>query len=104
MKQDEASDYGSDFTPDEEEILRSLLQQTPPTVATYPGLVLNDLEDNEGPQGAKVHWLHVRQQQPGSSQSPTQKHTPHLPIEVADNSVVPPHSKSEAQLHKTLAD
>ncbi|KAL8967914.1 MAG: hypothetical protein Q9183_002708, partial [Haloplaca sp. 2 TL-2023] len=88
---DEASDYGSDFTPDEEEILRILLQQTPPTVATDPGLVLNDLEDNESPRGAKVHWLHVRQQQPGSSQSSSQKHTPHLPIEVADDSVIPSH-------------
>ncbi|KAL8871517.1 MAG: hypothetical protein Q9174_002670, partial [Haloplaca sp. 1 TL-2023] len=90
MEQDEVSDYGSDFTPDEEEILRSLLQQTPPTIATDPDLVLNDLEDNEGPEGAKAHWLRVRQQQPGSSQSETRKQTPHLPIEVADDSVVAP--------------
>jgi len=66
-QQDRASDYGSDFTPDEEEILRSLLQgareQNNPL--TDPDLLLKDIEDNEGPRGARLpprlsqeEWIH----------------------------------------------
>lgn len=48
------SDYGSDFGSDDELILRSLLEQTPDKPTTGPVLVLGDIEDNEGPRGARV--------------------------------------------------
>ena len=52
---DEASEYGSDFTPGEEEILNGLLQlQSVPEIAdnpiTDPELQYQDAEEDEGPQ------------------------------------------------------
>ena len=62
-QQDSFSDYGSDFTPDEEEILNGLLQSEP----LYPGLdsdlCVKDIEDEEYPRGAKVPALVTSQQQ-----------------------------------------
>ena len=55
---DGLSDYGSDFTADEEEILKGLLQQAPFHKANLPeaspSLQLRDIEDDESPRGAKV--------------------------------------------------
>jgi len=54
---DRLSDYGSDFTPDEEEILNGLLQQVPDqgdNPNTDPDQQLKDIEDNEGPRGARI--------------------------------------------------
>lgn len=55
---DGLSDYGSDFTADEEEILRGLLEQAPFHEANLPeassNLQLRDIEDDESPRGAKV--------------------------------------------------
>ena len=48
------SDYGSDFGSDDELILNSLLEQTPDKSTTGPNLVLGDIEDNEGPRGARL--------------------------------------------------
>ncbi len=59
-QQDGFSDYGSDFTPDEEEILRSLLQRAPPeqdNPITDPDLLLKDIEDERTPRGARVRML-----------------------------------------------
>ncbi len=56
-QQDGSSDYGSDFTPDEEEILKSLLPQTleqDDGPNRDPDLLLKDIEDEEGPRGARV--------------------------------------------------
>jgi hypothetical protein len=56
-QQDGLSEYGSDFTPDEEDILIGLLQQaplSPSTATTIPDLQLKDIEDDEAPRGAKV--------------------------------------------------
>ena len=53
-QQDGISDYGSEFTPDEEEILNGLLQQVPAELVTDSDLLLKDIEDNEGPRGARV--------------------------------------------------
>lgn len=47
------SDYGSDFGSDDELILNSLLEQTPDKSTTFPALALGDIEDNDGPRGAK---------------------------------------------------
>lgn len=55
---DGLSDYGSDFTADEEEILKGLLEQVPSHEASLversPSLQLRDIEDDENPRGAKV--------------------------------------------------
>ena len=55
---DGLSDYGSDFTADEEEILKGLLEQVPSHEANLPeaspNLQLRDIEDDENPRGAKV--------------------------------------------------
>ena len=58
-QQDGLSDYGSDFTPDEEEILNALLQQAPEQVQDDgpngdPDLLLKGIENEKGPRGAKV--------------------------------------------------
>lgn len=52
------SDYGSDFTPDEEEILNGLLQRLPVGSPSPLGLLLKDIEDDETPLGAKVPRIH----------------------------------------------
>lgn len=62
---DGLSDYGSDFTPDEEEILKGLLQRVPdngdnPT--TDPDQRLKDIEDNEGPRGMRMPRRFGREQ------------------------------------------
>lgn len=46
QQQDGISDYGSDFTPDEEEILNGLLQQAPAGLTTDFDLLLKDIEDD----------------------------------------------------------
>ena len=55
---DGLSDYGSDFTADEEEILKGLLEQVPSHESNLPeassSLQLRDIEDDENPRGAKV--------------------------------------------------
>lgn len=58
-QQDGFSDYGSDFTPDEEEILNALLHQGPEQVQddnpnTDPDLLLKGIGHEEGPRVAKV--------------------------------------------------
>ena len=54
---DRLSDYGSDFTADEEEIIYGLLNRAPHETkvpnADQP-LQLRDIEDDETPRGAKV--------------------------------------------------
>ena len=55
---DGLSDYGSDFTADEEEILKGLVEQVPSPTASLleasPSLQLRGIEDDENPRGAKV--------------------------------------------------
>ena len=53
-QQDGVSDYGSDFTPDEEEIVNALLQQVPAESVVDSNLLLRDIEDDEGPRGARL--------------------------------------------------
>ena len=49
------SDYGSDFTPDEEEILNALLHIPEDNGPNRdPDLLLKDIEGEEGPRGARV--------------------------------------------------
>lgn len=59
-QQESFSDYGSDFTPDEEEILTGLLQRAPlepDNPITDPDLQLKDIEDEATPKGARVRTL-----------------------------------------------
>ena len=50
------SDYGSDFTPDEEEILNGLLDQGPnvDNPNLDPEIQLENVEDDQGCQGIKI--------------------------------------------------
>ena len=81
-QQDGSSDYGSDLTPDEEEILNALLHHTPEQDAgpnTDPDLLLKDIEDAEGPRGAIVPHRQGQQSQeyyplPVSKTRPTIRH------------------------------
>lgn len=91
MEQDAISDYGSDFTPDEEEILYSLLQQPKPDLAAQKEvLVLGGIEDHEGPSGARIRrLLYQRRQSASINPSTPRKQTSHIAVEVADNSISP---------------
>ncbi len=65
-QQDGVSEYGSDFTPDEEEILNALLSQSPQQddgPNRDPDLLLKDIKDEEGPRGAKVSRRQGQQSQ-----------------------------------------
>lgn len=56
-QEDGFSDYGSDFSPDQEEILNRLLYQSPEQndcPISDPGLLLQDIEHEQGPRGARV--------------------------------------------------
>ena len=75
-QQDGISDYGSDFTPDEEEILNVLLQQVPAESVVDSDLLLKDIEDNEGPLGARFPRALWREVQDPSSR-----------IQAAENSL-----------------
>lgn len=59
---DDASDYGSDFTPDEEELLSGLISGAPePDIpAVLPELRLEDIDEDEGARGARLP-LHLSQ-------------------------------------------
>lgn len=60
------SDYGSDFTPDEEEILNALLHPVPEqddNPNSDSNLVLKDIEDEQGHRGARVPYSHGPQSQ-----------------------------------------
>jgi hypothetical protein len=47
-----SSDYGSDFSPEEEEALIELLSQVPLQVDAAPAFRLDDIEDHKSPRGA----------------------------------------------------
>ncbi|KAL8854750.1 MAG: hypothetical protein Q9221_000533 [Calogaya cf. arnoldii] len=89
MENEIASEYGSDFTPDEEEILQSLLQQaSAPTLTDGHGLVLKDIEDHEGPRGARVprfRTSHEQQQLFSRRQITDPKQASQHTVEAADN-------------------
>lgn len=56
-QQDEFSDYGSEFSPDEEEILNGLLHHNSKQddgPIRDPDLILQDIEHEKGPRGARV--------------------------------------------------
>ena len=53
-RQDGDSDYGSDFSPEEERILTNLLQQYTLPEQHTGDLAPNGVEDDENPRGAKV--------------------------------------------------
>ncbi|MCJ1466968.1 hypothetical protein MMC07_005590 [Pseudocyphellaria aurata] len=56
--QDGNSDYGSDFTPEEEDILNRILLQSSPSPNFYPVLDLlpADIVDNENTHAARLHY------------------------------------------------
>lgn len=78
-EQDDHSDYGSDFTSDEEGLLDQLLAKLPTEPGADPKLVVKGIEDDEGPRGARVPRVlgqerrnrseHTSGQGPNSSQA-----------------------------------
>lgn len=92
MEVELASDYGSDFTPEEDEILQSLLQQGPAATLTEGlDLVLKGVEDHEGPRGIRIPHFHIRHQwqSSGNHQVPSPKQASHLTVATADDSDPP---------------
>lgn len=89
VEADITSDYGSDFTPDEEAILHGLLRHAP--VAVNPTLILKDIEDNEKSRGARLPRVYTRCWQPSSECSPatTRKQRSRIAVEMPDNSHIP---------------
>ena len=76
-QEDGFSDYGSDFSPDQEEILNRLLHQSPEQddcPISYPGLQLQDIEHEQGPRGARVP-RRQNQQDSGPFLSPLYENT-----------------------------
>jgi len=49
-----SSDYGSDFSPEEEEALIKLLSQVPFQIDAAPAIQINDIEDHKSPRGAML--------------------------------------------------
>lgn len=60
---DQQDEYGSDFSPDEEEIINGLLQapREPNNPITDSDLLLNDVEDEKTPRGTIVRRLGCEQ-------------------------------------------
>ena len=79
---DDGSDYGSDFDADDEVILNGLLSHTPDNQSTVPPLVLNDIEDHEGPRGARIPRTLGREKYQKASLSPHRKSTSKSRISV----------------------
>lgn len=67
------SDYGSDFNADDEAILNSLLEQTQNNLASPSAIVLNDIEDYEGPKDARVARVLARKKRGFASNSRMRK-------------------------------
>ncbi|KAI4167800.1 MAG: hypothetical protein LQ343_006932 [Gyalolechia ehrenbergii] len=104
MGYDASSDYGSDFTPDEEDILSSLLAQAPATPREDSGLILTNIEDDESPQRARIPHAHEDYHQQSVRNSIAEQ-TAYLPIEIADSSnptadVEDPESRSRRDRHE----
>ena len=66
---DEISDYGSDFTPDEEGILNELLLKIPNPHNAAPTLVIENLDCYGRPQGFRTPRMHGREK-PKRTDSP----------------------------------
>lgn len=82
---DGLSDYGSDFIPDEEDLLNGLLQQVPDqgdNPNTDPDQQGKDVGDNEGPRGAKLPRRLGRDQDLGQNVSPQTPEKRKYTIEV----------------------
>ncbi|KAL8675982.1 MAG: hypothetical protein Q9186_007450 [Xanthomendoza sp. 1 TL-2023] len=96
VEADATSNYGSDFTPDEEEILHGLLQEAPAaTLADGLDLVLKDINDNESPRGARIPRMsRYKQQRSRRSSIRTRKQRSHIALEVADDSNISAHVES----------
>lgn len=107
MEIDVASEYGSDFTPDEEEILQSLLQQAPAAKLTGDhALVLEDIEDHESSRGARVPRTHTALEQllSGGSHVIHPNQASLYTLEVADDSKLPASGKPPDIRGRSSAD
>ena len=81
---DDSSDYGSDFTPDEEGILNELLSKLPPEPSVDPKFFVKDIEDDEGPRGTRVPRVLGRERRSRPEDTPFQwlETSPGIAVEV----------------------
>ena len=105
-QQDGLSDYGSDFTPDEEEILNGLLQQAPHKTDTHPSFQLRDIEDDESPRGARVlcRLGHERRSYDAPTMQPPVQEKRRVTIQIDGDSSLPTNSKSPPTGISVLTD
>ena len=54
VEKEDESDYGSDLDADQEDFVNQVLRARPEVPESSPSLLLRDIEDNEGPHGAKI--------------------------------------------------
>ncbi|KAL8697808.1 MAG: hypothetical protein Q9224_002135 [Gallowayella concinna] len=105
VEADATSNYGSDFTPDEEEILHGLLQEAPAAIlADGLDLVLKDINDNESPRGARIPRMsRYKQQRSRRSSIRTRKQRSHVALEVADdNSDISAHRSHQFSIQSSI--
>ena len=81
---DDSSDYGSDFTPEEEGILNELLSKLPPEPSVDSTFFLTDIEDDEGPRGPRVPRVLGRERRSRPEDNPLQglETSPGIAVEV----------------------
>lgn len=93
----DGSDYGSDFDADDEVILNDLLSHTGDKQHTVPALVLDDIEDNEGPRGARIPRALGREKYQKANLPPSSKDTAksRISVEVEEYRSVSAPGKSE---------
>ena len=80
------SDYGSDFTAEEEDLVNELLAKLPSQHDTFTNLAVADLEDDEEPGAAQVSRTLGREQRSRSGTPLTTAREAHDPNEVHGNS------------------
>ena len=51
---DDDSDYGSDFDEEQADLVNQVLGDVPAPLGSTPPLLIRDIEDHEGPSGAKI--------------------------------------------------
>ena len=94
------SDYGSDFNSDDEVILDSLLEQTQNNLASGPIVALTDINDYEGPRGARVPHMLARERRECAKNSRMRKvrSKSRIPVEIEGYCSVSAPGKYRTQL------
>ncbi|KAA6414936.1 MAG: hypothetical protein FRX48_01687 [Lasallia pustulata] len=107
---DDSSDYGSDFTQDEEGLLDQLLSKLPAEPGSYPKLFVKDIEDDEGARGAAVPRVseQERRNRPEGTSWPGPQASQAIAIEVeldggSGNTTIVESAESRAQKQRSVS-